>query len=197
MVEHAGSRPLRRSRAAELAIDRPGFAATIEHDLGIAKLQFLERKQANGVLAQLLGCPAPEVGRQRESDGLTIAWLAPGECLLLGPEPTVAKQMRDLALTGGRDALVIDLTHARTCFLLTGVAVRAVLAAHCPLDLWSGSFPENAVARSLLGDADMFIARLRDRLDGRPAFRVIIDQTMAPYAARMLGGAYHRAGADT
>jgi sarcosine oxidase subunit gamma len=173
------------------------FTAKIEHDLGIAKLQLLGRKQADDLLVQLVGGPAPDVGRQRESDGLTIAWLAPGEWLLLGREPIVASHARALALTGGNDALVVDLTHARTAFLLSGTAVRAVLAAHCPLDLWPDSFPENAAARSLLGDAGMFISRLTDGRDGRPTFRIILDQTMAPYAARMLGGDSYRAGADT
>lgn len=197
MVDPTSRGALRRSRSPERNIVRPGFAAAVEHDLGIAKLQLLGREQADDVLVQLVGGVAPGVGRQRESDGLTIAWLAPGEWLLLGPEPIVASRARALALTGGEDALVVDLAHARTCFLISGAGARAALAAQCPLDLWPDSFPPNAVARSLLGDAAMFIARLPDGLDGRPIFRIIVDQTMAAYAARMLGLASYHAGADT
>jgi hypothetical protein len=65
---------------------------------------------------------------------------------------------------------------------------RDALAAHCPLDLRGRSFPVGAVARSLLGEAGIFIAREAD-VAGETLFRLIVDQTMAHYAVRLLAAA--------
>src|SRR6185437_4767313 len=96
--------------------------------------------------------------------------------------------MDRLNADGGDSVLAVDLTHGRTAFLLSGANARAALNTHSPLDLRAESFPVGATARTLLGDTGMFIARLPD-VPGGPSFQVIVDQTMAPYAARLLTAA--------
>lgn len=164
--------PLHRTPSPAIGIDRAGVTLAVEHDLALAKVQTLG------------DAAGPAAGKQEHAGGLTRAWMAPNEWLLIGPQAIVATAM---AAATGDDALVVDLTHGRTAFLLSGAEARDALAAHCPLDLWPATFPVDAVARTLLGDTSMFIARLADGADG-PCFRIIVDQTMAAYAARMLAG---------
>jgi sarcosine oxidase subunit gamma len=82
-------------------------------------------------------------------------------------------------------SLITDLTHSQFPFLLTGPCAQDRLAALCPLDLRNEAFPVGAAVRSLLGEAGLFVARL-PALDGEPAYRLLVDQTQAAYAARMI-----------
>jgi sarcosine oxidase, subunit gamma len=173
-------------------LTRPGFALRTEPDLGIGKLQVLGADPA-AVFRRIVGHDAPAAGRQIHEQGVNFAWLSPSEWMLTGNELEIRARLATIDQRGGDEALVVDLSHARTSFVLDGAHVRDVLAALCPLDLWSQAFPVGSVARSVLGDAGMFIARLAD-LAGGPRFRVVVDQTMEAYAARLLAGPQPRSG---
>ena len=176
-------------RAAPIAVgfEREGLILQVEQQIGIAKLR-IYGNEPNGRFQRIVGHTPPRMREQAKRMNLSFAWLAPGEWLATGPEAEIAALVVRAEAKGGDEALTTDFTHARTAFLLSGSNARGALAAHCPLDLWPDIFPVNAVARSLLGDTGMFIARLADESDG-PHFRIIVDQTMAAYAARMLAGA--------
>ena len=161
--------------------------------MGIAKLQILGSTAVQR-FADMIGCAAPPPRTQIEHCGLTVGWLAPGEWLLTGAEETIDNHLTMIVEKGGDDTLAVDLSHARTSFILRGRHARGALSAHCPLDLWPSAFRMGAVARTPLGDTSMFLARLEDHHDD-PRFRIIVDQTMGPYAARMLAGPSNRAGA--
>lgn len=178
---------LRRAPVDIPDISRPQLLLRVEHGLGIAKL-CLFGADADARFHALCGRVPPGAGRQIESEGMIFAWLAPGEWLVTGEETTVAAWVAQTAALGAADALVLDISHAQTAFLIEGPCARGALAAHCPLDLWPEAFPVHAIARSLLGDTGMFIARLAD-VEDAPRFRIIVDQTMAPYAARLLAPA--------
>lgn len=168
-------------------LERPGLMLRVRHDLGIGKLR-VAPSDADASFQRIAGFAPPPVGRQVERDTLTFGWMAPGEWLVTGPEPAVATWVTEATEKGADEVLAIDFTHARVAFELSGNNTRAALAAHCPLDLWPDAFPVNAVARSLLGETVMSIARLADNEDGA-RFRIIVDQTMAPYARRLFAGA--------
>jgi len=171
------------SRAGSLAdVRRQDLTLTVEHDIGLAKLQ-LPRFEADQRFEHVLGFVAPASGRQVEAGGLTVAWLAPGEWLLIGTEMLISAWLGRI----DGDALAMDISHACTSFLLSGANARVALSAHCPLDLWPKTFPTTSVARSLLADTGLFIARLADGASG-PRFRLIVDQTMGAYAARLIAG---------
>jgi sarcosine oxidase, subunit gamma len=177
---------LDRVRPTPATAAAPGTTLQVERGLGIAKLRVFYRADGDARFRALIGADAPNAHGQIEHGGMAFAWLAPGEWLVTGPETAVADWLRAIDGRAGDEALVVDVSHARTCFVLGGGNARAVLAAHCPLDLWPGRFAVGAVARSLLGDTAMIIARLSDDADGA-RFRIIVDQTMAAYAARLLG----------
>lgn len=192
MAEQDFSVRLRRAPATPLASAVPGLAFREECTICIAKLQIYGGR-AEQRFSDVVGTRPPAPRTQEQSDGLTTAWLAPGEWLLIGAESTVVAKLLQIEGRGGGDVLAIEITHARTAFLLSGTNAREALAAHCPLDFQASFFPINAVARSLLGNVGMFIARLED-VSGAPCFRIIVDQTMRQYAARMFASPFRSSG---
>jgi sarcosine oxidase, subunit gamma len=171
-------------------ICRADFSVQREQGLGIGKLQ-VWGPNAEAHFKALLDGSAPQPCCQTQLRELSIAWLAPGEWLIAGNEEDVAQTIAQITDRGGDEVLCNDLTHARAAFLISGVHARDALASHCPLDLSDASFCVNAVARSQFGSALMFIARLHDLGTGQPQFRVIVDQTLQPYFARMIAEPRH------
>lgn len=163
---------------------RPNLSLAVETDLSLAKLH-IHGPSADVRFVNMVGAVPPAAGQQVDVDGLTIAWLAPGEWLICGDGAKVSAWLSSVEIGTDEAALALDITHGRAIFLLKGSDARTVLGAHCPLDLADRQFRVGSVARSILGDTTMFIARLPD-LESSPRFRVIVDQTMANYAARIL-----------
>lgn len=183
MAESDSATMLRRAAPAVADRVRPGLSFRVEQGLGIAKLR-LFGAEAGTRFQAVVGIAPPRACTQSKDLDLTFAWLAPGEWLVTGPEGAVAAWVEQTAARDADDLLAIDCSHARIAFLLEGSNARAALASHCPLDLWPEVFPVDAVARSMLGDTGMFIARLADAGDA-PSFRIIVDQAMAAYAGRL------------
>jgi len=136
----------------------------------------------------------PPAGRQIEHNGVTIAWLAPGEWLLTGTANAVRTVLDRVTRAVPDLSIALDITHGRACFEFGGTQARDAIAGVCGLDVRERSFAVGSVARTTLGATGMFIARLSDE-GATPRFRLIVDQTMAAYAARMLRqpGQYRKA----
>lgn len=184
-LEH-GAMTLARAAAASGGFDRIGVSLKPEPFLGIGKIQFLG-EQAADLFQQIFGRAAPAAGGSFSLGGVDVSWLAPGEWLVTGGEPEVRAALDRADAVAGDAGLATDLGHARASFLLSGRDARDRLAAVTPLDISHAAIPVGDVARAPLGDTSMFLARLPD-LDGEPSFRIVVDQTMAAYAVRMLAG---------
>ncbi len=138
-------------------------------------------------LEALLGVRAPQMANTVvQGSGVEIAWAAPNQWLLLGDEAEVAR-ICAAAQTAFRDetALVLQLTHAYAVFQIEKTGARDVLASLCPLDLHPRAFAPGRCAQSLLGDAGVFIQQCNEA----PSFRLMVDQTYAGYAWRLLSEA--------
>lgn len=177
---------LGRVAPAAMGFERAGLAAIPEIFLGIGKVQFSTR-QADQLFRTILGAPPPPPRSTINVKGLDIAWLAPGEWLVTGDETDVLELLKHVDAEAGDHVLAVDLTHARAALQLVGVGARDRIRAMTTLDISDGSFPVGSVARAPFGETTMFLARLGDD-GGVPRFRIIIDQTMAGYARRMLAG---------
>jgi sarcosine oxidase subunit gamma len=186
MADAQAATLLRRAEPEALEVTRPELSVQVERDLGIAKLR-VHGAGADTRFAMIVGTAPPAPCEQISAADLTLAWLAPGEWMATGPEPRIAEWVSRIANAGDEDALAVDITHARTAFVVAGTQARSAISAHCPLDLWPEVFGVHSVGRSLLGETGTFIARLTDGEDGA-RFRIVVDQTMAAYAARMLAG---------
>lgn len=180
-----GEIALARAAANDLLVEGAGVRFAAETRLGIAKLQILAA-DPDAWFEQALGIVPPSALSEIEPGPVAIAWLAPGEWLVTGDEADVERVRLHCAEAAGNLGLMVDITHARATFELSGSAARSVLAAHCPLDLGDEAMPVGAAKRSMFSDTGFFISRRTDR-DGQPRFRLIFDQTMADYAERMLG----------
>lgn len=155
-----------------------GVAKLTVKDCALARLPEIERA--------LGAAPPDEPNTVVRGDGVDIAWTAPNQWLLLGEEDHVeGKRAAVEKILAGKTALVTSLTHARAAFHLAKAGARDILASLCPLDLHPRSFGPQCCAVSLLGDAAVFIQQYH----GLPAFRVIVDQSYAAYAWRLLSGA--------
>jgi sarcosine oxidase subunit gamma len=152
--------------------------------VGVAKIQIFGPVGEN-LLRDVLGLALPGASREVEAGDISCAWLGPCEWLLTGSEPVVADLVRRLAIVLGEDGLAVDLTHARAVYVLHGPGARDVLATLCPLDLSDAAAGIGFATRSLLADTGLFLARKADE-GGAPVFVLIVDQTMASYAAGML-----------
>ncbi|WP_129793945.1 sarcosine oxidase subunit gamma [Sphingosinicella sp. CPCC 101087] len=175
---------LARDAASGFAREGAGVRLAVEPRLGIAKLQVLG-SDPDFWFEEALGIAAPAPLREIEPEPVACAWLAPGEWLVTGPEEDVERVRQRCDNVAGNLGLMVDITHARAAFELSGVGARNVLAAHCPLDLSDKEMPVGAAKRSTFSDTGVFISRRPDR-DGAPCFRLIFDQTMAAYAERLL-----------
>lgn len=182
MSEHAIV--VERKPPRNIELEGTGGRLQIESDLGIAKLQILS-ENPDAWLAEVLSVAAPAPLHSVARGAVVIAWLAPGEWLLTGPGDEVERIRLDCAESARSVGLMVDVTHGRVSFVLSGRASRAILATHCPLDLSEAAMPVGGAMRSLFSDAGFFLNRLPDR-DQQPCFRLIFDQTMAGYAERLL-----------
>lgn len=180
-----GAIMLTLAAAEDLLIEGAGVRFAAEPRLGIAKLQILAA-DPDAWFETALGIAPPPVLGEIEPGPVAIAWLAPGEWLVTGSEADVERVRTHCAEAAGNLGLMVDITHARAAFELSGPKASSALAAHCPLDFSEETMPVGAARRSTFSDTGFFISRRPDR-DGQPRFRLIFDQTMAGYVARMLG----------
>ena len=186
MFDQDGSAPLVHRGSSGLAgFSEAGAALTLEDGLGVGKVQFLRGTTA-AYFSDLFGHPAPADRQSLSLDTVEVSWLAPDEWLLTGGEAEVLAMIGRAAMFGD-SCLATNLSHARKAFRLSGVSARDRLAAVTPLDVTDAAMTVGDVARAPLSDTGMFIARLPDS-EGQPVFRIVVDQTMATYAVRMLRG---------
>jgi sarcosine oxidase subunit gamma len=186
MADQPYSAALSRAPAAGRSIAGAAYACRFHPFVGVAKVQLLG-PAGEALLRRHFGAELPARCREVEAGGLSCAWLAPRAWLITGREEKVAGLVERLSAELGDEGLVVDLTHARAVYLLTGKGARDALSALCPLDLSDATAPIGFSARSLLGDAGVFLSRKADEGDA-PVFVLIVDQTMAAYAARMIAG---------
>src|SRR3546814_4854722 len=186
MFDQDSAAPLARRGPSGLAgFTEAGIAFTLEAGLGVGKVQVLRGTTA-AYFSDLFGQPAPSARQSLWLNEVEICWLAPDEWLLTGDEAGVLAMIGRAAIFGD-SCLATNLSHARAAFRLSGARARERLAAVTPLDVSAGAMAVGDVARAPLSDTGMFIARVPDS-DGQPDFRIVVDQTMAASAVRMLRG---------
>lgn len=127
----------------------------------------------------------------------TALRLGPDEWLLRDREAEAAALVRgvEAALAGVPHSLV-DVSHGYLAFAVTGPAAAEAIGAGCPLDLWPDVFQPGHATRTLLGKAEIILARPGDAQD----FEIECARSLAAYvrdflleASRGLGGPPQRA----
>lgn len=175
-------------------LDRAALAAAGADPLSLVERPFAARlllRGREGTLAAAcaaLGLALPEaVGAVARSDGPRALRLGPDRLVLLdapGREEAVRAALEPAL--AGRGALV-DLGEGMTTLVLEGPepALRASLAAGCPLDLHAAAFPPGRVAATLWGRLPVWL-ELEAAGAGRLRALLHLDRSLAPTLARHL-----------
>lgn len=104
-------------------------------------------------------------GTVESVEGADLSWsVTPGEITVLGERP------------GG---VVVDLTHVRVMFRLTGEQAATLMNRVCALDLTEGMFPSGAAARTLF--AGVATEVVRDDQGGTPSYLIIPSRSFGRY----------------
>ena len=108
----------------------------------------------------------------------TAMRLGPDEWLLSGPEGETEQIAGDVgeALSGLHHSLV-DISHRHVALSVSGPRAADVLNSGCPLDLSSSAFPAGCATRTLLGKADVVLAKT----DDLPTFEIECGRSFAAY----------------
>lgn len=103
-------------------------------------------------------------GLARRSDGRLVWSVSPGEWTILGDRPT---------------GDVVDITHVRAMFRLTGESAADLINRLCGLDLSEGMFPDGAAARTLFAGVATEI--VRDDQDGTLSYLIVPSSSFGVY----------------
>lgn len=104
-------------------------------------------------------------GTSAKLDDQLVWSVSPGEWTITGSRPD-------------RDP-VVELTHVRVMFRLTGENARSLLAKVCALDLGDAMFPMGAAARTLV--AGVATELVRDDQNGVLSFLILPSRSFARY----------------
>jgi sarcosine oxidase subunit gamma len=142
--------------------------------------------------ARVAGFTLDMAVNQRAGTGEKAAMrLGPDEWLLSGTEREAAQIAVDVgaALAGLHHGLV-DVGHHYVALSVSGPRAADAINSGCPLDLSPAAFPAGSATRTLLGKAEVVLAKT----DDVPAFEVACGRSFAAYvhdflleAARELG----------
>lgn len=110
------------------------------------------------------GYPDVKPGTSQKLDEQLVWSVSPGEWTVVGPRP---------------DEDVVDLTHVRVMFRLTGEDAPGILAKVCALDLSNDMFPDGAAGRTLIGDVATEL--VRDDQDGTRSYLLLPSRSFGRY----------------
>ena len=154
------------------AYRRPGTALTLTDRSSTTKR--IVRAAPDTAAAQGLGA---RFGTSRAAGQALICGQRPGEWLLIGPATEVD------AVIGGLDTAghvsVIDHTHSRAMFRLTGVAAASLLEKLCGLDWSDAMTPDGAVTSGSVAKTTCDL--VRNDVDGTPSYLILCDRSFGQY----------------
>lgn len=113
----------------------------------------------------------------RTSGGVLIAGTRPDEWLLLGDEVAVHERLADMPTEG--HVSIVDWTHGRAQFRITGVDARRALEKVCGLDWSDPMMPDEAVTSGSV--AKVTCDLIRNDVDGVASYLVLCDRSFGQY----------------
>lgn len=116
------------------------------------------------------GYPDVRPGTAQKHGELLVWSVSPGEWTVAGPRPDAPE--------------VVDLTHVRMMFRLTGEESSRLLSKLCALDLGDEMFPDAAAARTLV--AGVATELVRDDQDGVRSYLILPSRSFGRYTHEVL-----------
>jgi heterotetrameric sarcosine oxidase gamma subunit len=119
--------------------------------------------EATAKLASVLNIDLPSPNQMTSNAIFSVRLLGPGIWQIIGdPYATIQAHALRSALSGV--ASVVDLSHARTAILVSGVAAQRTLNKFCSLDLALEHFAVGSATNTRFGHIGMTLARGSDEL---------------------------------
>lgn len=116
-------------------------------------------------------------GSSRAVDDVLVCGQRPGEWMLLGSAET--NEAVVASLDQSAHVSVVDHTHSRALFRLTGAAAAAVLEKVCSLDWSDAMTPNGAVMSAAVAKVTCDI--IRNDADGQPSYLIACDRSFGQY----------------
>ena len=181
MAEASGATPSARHEplAGERVANR---RVTVTALPPAARLTLRAGADGAALFAQSLGFALPDrVGRSTSKGTRTAMMLGPDEFMVLDmqADAVLAPKLANPAFSA------VDVGHRNVAFSVVGPGAADTINAGCPRDLRDAAFPVGACARTILGKAEILLARTAD-----DEYHVECWRSFAPYVFAML-----RAGA--
>lgn len=150
----------------------PGAALVLTDESEMTKMIVRAKTgtQARGALAQ-------SFAGSREGAGVLIAGTRPDEWMLIGSHDAVAARIADLPTEG--HVSVVDWTHGRAQFRLTGDVATSALEKVCGLDWSDAMMPNGAVTSGSV--AKVTCDLIRNDVDGTPSYLILCDRSFGQY----------------
>ena len=133
---------------------------------------------------------AVRFGATRTEGGVLISGVRPDEWVLLGPTADVQAFVRRLDRTD--HVSVIDVTHGRALFRLTGPEAPSVLEKLCSLDWADHMTPDGASVSGSVARVNCDLTR--NDLDGTPSYLISCDRSYGQYLFDIILDAGHEFG---
>ncbi len=132
------------------------------------------RAAADTAAAAVLGVG---FGASRGAGEMLVLGQRPGEWMLLGPAETNAAYVAELDTSG--HVSVIDHTHSRALFRLTGADAASLLEKVCSLDWSDAMTPDGAVVSASVAKVACDLTR-QDQHD-TPSYLIACDRSFGQY----------------
>jgi sarcosine oxidase, subunit gamma len=176
------SRPLQGGHAGGEAL------AIVERPATLVQVTARKGRQADlaAALRRALALDLPETGRVATGSESAALWLQPGSWLIKAPGDRQDGLPAFLRASLSGIAAVVDQSHGRCLFELSGVHAPAVLARLCRLDLHERAFAPGSSAATLVGHVSCLIYRGEAPV---PSFGLIVGSTFAEWLLDELGTA--------
>lgn len=173
----------RRVSALAEAVSPPGIRVLP----GAARFSLRLREEEAAALAKIAGFGVDQPLNSFAAQGERMSLrLGPNEWLLIGPEADSDAIAAEIAAALGEVFhSLVDIGHRNVGIELTHRHAEDILNAGCPLDLSAASFPAGTATRTILGKAEIVLARL----DDAPTFRVECWRSFATYTHDFLAEA--------
>jgi sarcosine oxidase subunit gamma len=127
-----------------------------------------------------LGMP---INRRIASGEIAAIRLGPDEWLLSAPESATEAVARDVAaILAGRHHALADVSHRYVGICVAGTSASDVLNSGCPLDLSPRVCTAGFATRTLLGKAEIILAKT----DDAPTFEIACARSFAAYVRDFL-----------
>jgi len=158
-------------------------AASLTISPPCTKLVFRGRESSVGPAGSAFGVALPRAACRLAQAGARAAWwLGPDEWLLLAPERDSEHLFATLeAALGELPHALVDVSHRSAGLELAGPKAAYVLSHGCPLDLALPAFPVGMCTRTLIGKAEVAIARVAPE-----TFQIDVWRSFADYVWRLL-----------